>query len=91
MMTETTNQEKAPIPAADIAMMVKNAVKEKAPENVVIVETKPLIARDYVDPVDEHYKLEKKNKLGGVEHRESTEGIASLHAFFRSAGDMPEY
>ena len=90
MMTEATTQEKAPIPAADIAMIVQTAVKEKAPQNAVIIETKPLVARDYVDPVDEQYKLERKNKLGGFEHRESVEGIQSLHAFFLSAGDMPE-
>ena len=90
MMTEATTQEKAPIPAADIAMIVQNAVKEKAPQNAIIIEAKPLVAREYIDPVDEQYKLEKKNKLGTIEHRESVEGVKSLHAFFLSAGDMPE-
>ena len=89
-MIETTTQEKAPILAADLAMIAQNAVKEKAPQNAVIIEAKPLVARDYIDPVDEQYKLEKKNKLGTIEHRESVEGVKSLHAFFLSAGDMPE-
>ncbi len=90
MMTETT-QEKTPISAADIALVVENAVKQKAPQNVVIIETKPLVARDYVDPVDEEYKTIRKNHIGTMEHRESAEGIASLHAFFLSAGDMAEF
>ncbi len=90
MMTETTTQEKTPIQAADLAMVVQMAVKEKAPQNAIIIEAKPLVARDYVDPVDEQYKLERKNKIGTTEHRESVEGVKSLHAFFLSAGDMPE-
>lgn len=91
MMTETTTQEKIPIPAADIALVVETAVKQTAPKNAVIIKTKPLVDRDYVDPIDEEYKTIRKNHIGTVEHRESAEGIASLHAFFLSAGDMPEF
>lgn len=89
MMTEKT-QEKTLIPAADIALVVENAVKQKAPKNAIIIETKPLVTRDYIDPIDEEYKMMRKNHLGTIENRESAEGIASLHAFFLSAGDMPE-
>ncbi len=88
MMTETT---KTSILAADIALVVQDAVKQKASNHMVIIETNPLVACDYVDPVDEQYKIDRKNRLGSFENRESDEGIASLHTLFSIAGDMPEY
>lgn len=102
MMTEPTNttndgtffderSESEKSIAADIAMVVESAVTEKAPQNAVVIQPKPIIASEYVDPIDEQYKLARKNHIGGIENRESPEGIASLHAFFSLAGDMAEY
>lgn len=97
-MTEMTigkEKEKTGIPAADIALVVEHAVEEKKssvslPRDVVIVPVKQIIAAAYVDPIEEEYKTMKRNIIGGLENRESAEGIASLHALFSFAGDMPE-
>lgn len=79
------------IDAADIAIIVNGAVRQKAPRNACVIEAKPIVAGDYVDPVDGEYKILRRNKIGSIENRESAEGIASLHAFFSGAGDMAEF
>src|SRR3989338_4604323 len=67
MMTETTEKtqlpeaEKTPIQAADIAIIVESAAKEKTPRLAPVIEVKPLVAKEYVDPQSQDYLVEKIN------------------------------
>ncbi|MEK6920780.1 MAG: hypothetical protein AABX82_02765 [Nanoarchaeota archaeon] len=89
-MTETTI-EKAPIPAADIAIIVESAVKEKTPRLAPLIEVKPLIAKEYVDPQNQEYIVEKQNRIGTGLDRNTDEGRSVIHRTIHLMGDQAEY
>lgn len=89
MMTETT-KEKAPISAADIAIIVESAAKEKTPKNAPVVDVKPLITKEYVDPQEQAYVIEKQNLIGTGLDRNTDEGRRVIHQTIHIMGDQAE-
>lgn len=77
--------------AADLAQVVQKAALEKQPKEALIVETKQIKEPDYVDPISEDYQLKRENQLGTIKHRESKEGIKSIHDAFHIMGDHPDW
>jgi hypothetical protein len=66
--------------AADLSQLVKSQPgnpqkKLKVPE----VEVPQLKAPQYEDPIEQTYHIDKKNRIGSIENRESEEGIATMH------------
>src|SRR3989338_876175 len=97
MMTETTEKtqlpeaEKTSIQAADIAIIVESAAKEKTPRLAPVIEVKPLVAKEYVDPQEQEYIIEKNNQLNMPMLRDTEEGIRSIHHVIHLMGDQAEY
>lgn len=87
--TELNESEK--IIPADLAQVVEKAAKEKQPVEAKIVEVKHIKEAEYVDPISEDYKHKRKNEFGAIEHRESKDGIKSIHDAFHGMGDQAEY
>ena len=96
-MTETTEKtqlpeaEKTPIQAADIAIIVESAAKEKTPRLAPVIEVKPLVAKEYVDPQSQDYLVEKNNQLNMPMLRDTEEGRQSIHHVIHLMGDQAEY
>jgi len=89
MMTETTTENTA-ISAADIALLIENAPREKTPRLAPVVETKPLVAKEYIDPQDHEYVVEKQNLIGTGLDRNTDEGRSVIHQTIHLMGDLPE-
>ena len=105
MMTETTISESASheqnnvlhersecknIDAADIAIIVESAAKEKTPRLAPVIETKPLVAKEYVDPQEQEYIVNKQNLIGTGLDRNTDEGRSIIHQTIHIMGDLPE-
>ncbi len=76
--------------AADIALIVESAVKEKTPRLAPVVETKPLVAKEYVDSQGQDYVVEKQNLIGTGLDRNTDEGRSIIHQTIHLMGDLPE-
>ncbi len=78
--------------AADIALIVeaeKVSSKELVHRDAIVVETKHLVAGDYIDPESEKYKIERDNHIGSIEkNRQTAEGIALWHMTFTVMGEQ---
>jgi hypothetical protein len=92
-ITETTIAEVVEKPsseeivAADIAQVVQDA-KPVEQKEVVIVETKPIQAPKYVDPIEEEYVIQRNNHIESSDWRNSPEGIKLIHESICFIGDQ---